>query len=210
MPRLSLHVSLSSLASSPCSSLLRRCACLLAVGAAFGCKASEGSSSKDGVPKGGAAGTLAAEPQHFNFELPATYVPLSLRGEGSETLRAPAAARSTPIDGGFRVEDGADFALEVRAQPLPIERLKAGVAQASRVFEDRDTVVFEAPSGLAFVMVRELVPEWDENVPERFSCSSVGASLDGTATRAESLRFSRAAVERMVAACRSLDLPKLE
>jgi hypothetical protein len=210
MPRLSLHFSLALIATFPCQRRLRRCACLLAIGAAFGCKASEGTSSKDGAPKAGAAGTLGAEPQHFNFELPATYVPLPLRGEGSETLRAPAAARSTPIDGGFRVEDGADFALEVHAQPLPIERLQAGVPLASRVFEDRDTVVFQAASGLAFVMVRELVPEWDENAPERFSCSSAGVSLDGGATRAESLRFSRAAIEPMVAACRSLDLPKLE
>jgi len=209
MPRLSTQV-LALLTTSSRRRTLAPCACLLAVAAAFACKATEGTSSSDGPPKAGAAGVLAAEPQHFSFELPAAFVPLPLRGEGSETLRAPASARSTPIDGGFRVDGGADFALEVRSQPLPIEQLKAGVAKASRVFEDRDTVVFQAASGLGFVMVRELVPEWDENEPARFSCSSVGVSLDGSATRAENLRFSRAAVQEMVAACRSLDLPKLE
>jgi hypothetical protein len=154
--------------------------------------------------------SLAREPERFEFVLPSDYVPLELRGEGSEVLRAPAGAHSSAIDGGFRIESGQDFAIDVRPFGVSFEMVVSRIEPTARKFEDHDTVVFAAPSGLAFVVRRELVPEWDEGDRRTIACSSAGVSLDGNATPAGALRFTRGAVEKMVAACRSLELPKLE
>jgi hypothetical protein len=149
---------------------------------------------------------LAPEPVHFQFALPAEYVPLELRGEGSETLRAPANAVIRPDAQGVRVEAGDDFALQVRFQPTSTA-LPAAPTGTRRALSESDLVVFERGGAYSFVVLRELIPEWDESERRPVSCSSTG-----TAEPAGELgpRFSRAAIERMVAACRSLALPRLD
>ena len=71
--------------------------------------------------------------------------------------------------------------------------------------------MFESPEGgYSFIVVRELVPEWDEERRHRLSCGSAGGLVSGAAPRADRRRFSKAAAQIMVAACRTLELPKLE
>jgi len=189
------------------TSILQRAAALAFVVAA----ASTGSvacRSSEGDPKPSAA--PAAEPLHFTFSLPSQYSPLELSGEGSETLRAPPGARVTRADGVVRVEAGADFAIEIAARPKPLSELTAAIAVARRRLEEKDLVVFDAAAGHAFVSVRELVPEWDENDRRQFSCNSVGALSGAPPGGADVRGFSKAAVQDMVAACRTLELPRLE
>jgi hypothetical protein len=170
-----------------------------------------------------AACRTAAEPEpekrvalpaedRLQFSLPASYLPLELRGEGSETLRAPPGATVRTLSDAVQVEAGADFALEVELSPqrTQLAALAEGAAAggARRVMQESDVVVFEAAGGYWFVMSRELVPDWDETERRRVACSSAGAARKGALT--EPRRFPRAAVERMVAACRSLALPRLE
>jgi hypothetical protein len=181
-------------------------ACVSCFLAAAGCKASSG----EGGEKAGAAGALASEPVQFRFQLPADYVPLSLRGEGSETLRAPASATSSPIEGGFRIEASSEFVFEVRFQSPPLAILAAPFAAPTRVFEDKETLVFQNGTGFGFLVMRELVPEWDESERQRIACTSPGVRLDGASPPAEAASLSRSAIEAMVAACKSLELPKLE
>src|SRR5688572_20589052 len=64
--------------------------------------------------------TLAAEPERFSFVVPREYIPLQLRGEGSETLRAPPGANVSPTENGFSIDAGPEFALDVSLQPPPL------------------------------------------------------------------------------------------
>lgn len=177
--------------------------------AAFACKSSapEPASEKS-----------RAEPPRFSFDLPSTFTALELRGEGSESLRAPPGARASRIEGGVRVEGGADFDIEIRERSPSLGELAATIPAERRVLEQNDLVVFESEGGHAFVSVRELVPEWDESERRRFSCSSAGNSARngagngaGAAAGGAGARgFARSAVQDMVAACRTLELPRLE
>jgi hypothetical protein len=153
---------------------------------------------------------LAAEPERFSFVVPSEYAPLQLRGEGSETLRAPRGASVSATEHGFSIDAGPEFALDVSLQPPPLAQYKSSIESARRVFEAEDAVVFKSAAGYAFLAVRELVPEWDESDRRRFACSSRGASLGGAPTRADTVGFSHSAIQNMVAACRSLDLPSLD
>jgi hypothetical protein len=168
------------------------------------CKGAGGDASSEVTP------SQAPEPERFSFSVPSEYVALNLRGEGSETLRAPPGARALPVEGGFRVDAGSDFALDVRTRAPALSELMSGVGAGERVLEESDLIIFKSPAGYAFVMVRELVPEWDETERQRFACTSRGAGVGGASTRAETPRFSRSALQNMVATCRSLELPKLE
>jgi hypothetical protein len=150
---------------------------------------------------------LAAEVERLQFALPADFTQVELRGEGSETLRAPAGAAVRSLPGRAEVVAGADFALEVDLQPRQPELPEPPVG-ARRVMRESDLVVFESAGSYSFVVLRELVPEWDESERRRIVCSSAGATRIGSTT--EPRGFPRAAVERMVAACRSLALPRLE
>ncbi|MEY2935175.1 MAG: hypothetical protein RL033_5924 [Pseudomonadota bacterium] len=158
---------------------------------------------------------LASESERLQFALPADFVPLELRGEGSELLKAPSGATARaaipmegqPATGRVDVEAGAEFALEVELQPQPAQ-LPAVADGARRVVQESDLAVFESGGGYWFVMLRELVPEWDESARRSVSCSSAGATRKRSGS--ELRRFPRAAVERMVAACRSLTLPRLD
>ncbi len=154
----------------------------------------------------------SGEPERFNFALPTNYGKVELRGEGSETLRAPAGARVTRADERFTVEAGPDFALEVVVDAPPIGELSARAegAGVARVVAEPDLAVFKSAQGYSFVVVRELVPEWDESQRQRFACT--GASGGGGAGPAGAARrvFTKAAVENMVAACRTITLPPLE
>ena len=150
----------------------------------------------------------AREPERFSFTLPSEYAPLELRGEGSEQLRAPAGAAVTAKGKLFEVTSGDDFAIEVAPDALALSELGAG--GVAPIFREPDLLVFAAKSGYSFVLVRELVPEWDENTHQRFACGSAGGVVSQGATRADARVFSKPAVEKMVAACRSLELPKLE
>ena len=151
----------------------------------------------------------------FSFALPSHYTTLELSGEGSESLRAPPGARVTRGERGARVEAGPDFAIEIAHHAKPLVEMKAAIEPARRRFEENDLVVFDVPGsnvagGYAFVSVRELVPEWDENDRRQFACNSVGAVPVPAPNSAEVRAFSKAAVEDMVAACRTLELPRLE
>lgn len=152
---------------------------------------------------------LAAEPVRFRFELPAEYVQRELRGEGSETLRVPADARLQAVEGGFSIEAGSEFALELRLPAPPATELPGTLAGAQRVVQEPDLAVFESGGGYWFLVLRELVPEWDETDRRRVVCGSAGA-LAGAASGGKPRLFSRPAIEHMVATCRSLDLPRLE
>jgi hypothetical protein len=84
-------------------------------------------------------------------------------------------------------------------------------ASVARVYSEPDVAVFKSEQGLySFVVVRELVPEWDDSSRQRLACGSAGGAVSGAPTGATVRGFAKAAVERMVAACRTLELPKLE
>ncbi len=184
-------------------SYVRRCAVRLVQGAA--CLAVLGCQSAADEP---AARTApAAEPERFNFVVPNDYVKTELRGEGSESLRAPPDARVTRDGDRFALESGSDFSIEVLSGAPPLADFGAGVAP---VFREADLLIFKSGSGYSFVLVRELVPEWDEAERQRLACGSAGGAVRPGVTRADGGGYSKAAVEAMVAACRSLELPKLE
>jgi hypothetical protein len=150
----------------------------------------------------------SSEPERFSFALPGTYVPLELRGEGSERLRAPAGASVTRGTKGFLVTGGSGFELEVSPESPPLAELRGGGVAPIAV--EPDLLVFKLAGGYSFVVVRELVPEWDEGSRQRIACGSAGGAVSQGATRADAKAFPKAALENMVAACRSLELPKLE
>jgi hypothetical protein len=180
--------------------LLAGCAALLACRATPGDPPAVDEARKSPAP-------LAAPPERLQLTLPAEFVPLELRGEGSETLRAPAGASARSMPGRVDVEAGAEFALEIEFQPQ-LSQLPTAADGARPVLLEGDLAVFESAGSYWFVMLRELVPEWDESERRRVACSSAGAARKGAAS--DHRRFPRAAVERMVAACRSLALPRLE
>lgn len=174
--------------------LIQVAACALLIG----CKGSS-------APAGDAP---VSEPERFSFTLPGGYVELTLRGEGSERLRAPAGASVTPNGKLFSVTSGSDFALEIAVDaPALAELGGGGVAPLVR---EPDLLVLGVGSGYSFVVVRELVPEWDDGARQRIACGSAGGAVSQGAIRADARAFSKAAVQSMVAACRSLELPKLE
>jgi hypothetical protein len=213
--RASSSTSSRSRASSSTSSLAQCCA-LLAI--LVSCRASRseptgssgaaGSSAPGNSAPGNSAVSLSAEPEHFRFAVPPAYVRHELRGEGSETLLAPPEALVQPSSTGIRVNAGNDFALEVYFQP-GITALPEASPGAQRVASEKDLVVFKKADGYWFLVLRELVPEWDENERRRVACSSAGSPNTGRPDPDQRV-FSRAAVEHMVAACRSLELPRLE
>jgi len=178
------------------------CGALLCLVLALACKSSQKAPADEGAP-------LAAEPVRFQFALPSEYVPLELRGEGSETLRAPPDARLARVDGGFSIEAGSEFALELRLPAPPAAELPGKLEGVTRVVQEPDLVVFESGGGYWFLVSRELVPEWDETDRRRVACGSAGAVAAGQGG-ARPRVFSRPAIEHMVATCRSLDLPRLE
>lgn len=179
--------------------------CLVALATMPGCKESGGAATTESM-----AAAPKAEPERFSFNLPSEYTLLELSGEGSETLSAPPGASAQRADGRISIDKGPEFAIDVRAESPSLAELASGVGTGERVLEERDLIIFKSPAGHAFVMVRELVPEWDENQPQRFACTSRGAALGGAAPRADMPQFSPSAVQNMVAACRTLQLPKLE
>lgn len=150
----------------------------------------------------------SSEPERFDFTLPAEFSKLELRGEGSESLRAPPGARVTRADGSFRVEAGESFALAIVDDAPPLSELAP--ASVARVLSEPDLAVFQAPQGYSFVVVRELVPEWDDGARQRLACGSAGGAVGAAVTAAPGRGFPKSAVEHMVAACRTLALPALE
>lgn len=152
----------------------------------------------------------AARDSSFDVPLPSGFELVQLRGEGSERMRAPSGARVRRTSRGFLVEAGADFAVEVVPDAAALNDLVTPTG-VSRVVSSEDARVFESPDGAyTFVVVRELVPEWDEERRHRFSCGSAGGGVSEAATRADKRGFTKAAAQIMVAACRTLELPKLE
>jgi hypothetical protein len=174
-------------------------------GAAHTPNVSDVASGSAGVGQGVAQ--LAAEPEQFRFVVPLAYLPHELRGEGSERVLAPRDAQVSAGAREIRVEAGNDFALQIQFQPA-LTSLPASAAGAQRVAAESDLAVFKSEDGYWFVALRELVPEWDESERRRVACGSAGAL--GPEGSGAPRRFTHAAVERMVAACRSLELPSLE
>jgi hypothetical protein len=120
----------------------------------------------------------SSEPERFNFALPSEYQRVELRGEGSETLRLPPAARVTRSGQGFSIEAGDGFALGVMSDAPPLRELAP--ASVARVFSESDLAVFKSEQGLySFVVVRELVPEWDDSARQRLACGSAGGAVSG-------------------------------
>ncbi len=158
-------------------------------------------------PERRTAAAASARPEAFSFLLPADYVSLELRGEGSERIQVPPGTQLRRAGEAFVLEAGPDFALQVEPASPSLGELRAALAGAPIVFEGEDLLIVEQGGGHAFVVVRELVPEWDESDRRRLACSSTGFRAgSGKSPRP----FARAAIDRMVAACRSLDLPTLE
>lgn len=157
------------------------------------------------------AGPAAASPASgFEATLPSGFEVVQLRGEGSERLLAPSGAHVLRTAAGFRVQAGPDFDVEVVPDaPAASEyRTPDGVSRSS---SGSDATLFVSPEGTySFVVVRELVPEWDESRRHRLACGSAGGVVSGAATRADSRWFAREATQIMVAACRTLELPPLE
>jgi hypothetical protein len=141
--------------------------------------------------------------------LPESYAKVELRGEGSETLSAPPGARVTRSSSSFAIDAGPDFAVEV-VSPAPTLSAVATGTGVSRVLAESDVHVFKSARGYSFLLVRELVPEWDESDRQRFACGSAGGVVQGGTIGADTRGFSKTAVEAMVAACRTLALPALE
>jgi hypothetical protein len=184
---------------------------LQAVGV-LGLAALLGGCRSDRVPElerntGAAGSAAAAKPEAFSFVLPGDYAPIELRGEGSEQIHVPPGTRLAPSGGGFALDAGPDFALSIQPSAPSLDKLKSNLGGFRPAFEGDDLLIVEQGGSYAFVVVRELVPEWDESDRRNLSCSSAGFEAgSGKSPRL----FSRAAVDRMVAACRSLELPKLE
>jgi hypothetical protein len=154
----------------------------------------------------------ASEPaEHFTFALPPDDGPIELRGEGSERLRAPFGAAVEQNAGGVvRVWQGKDFAIDVRFRALAPAELAAIGGGSPPVLREKDLSVFKSGQGYWFVISRELVPEWDENERRTVTCSSAGALAPERNDQAERRNFPRSALEHMVAACRTLELPRLD
>ena len=153
---------------------------------------------------------VASPTESFSFALTPEFVFVQLRGEGSERMRAPSGAHVERSASGFRVEAGPDFAVEVVPNGPALSELgePAGV---SRVLSEPDVAIFKLPDGTySFVVVRELVPEWDETERQKFACGSAGGLVSGAPPRADKRGFSKPATQTMVAACRTLELPALE
>jgi hypothetical protein len=149
----------------------------------------------------------SAPPEAFSFVLPADYAPLELRGEGSERIQVPPGAKLGRSGDGFTLDAGPDFALQIEPASPSLAELRSSMSGAKIVFEGDDLLIVEQGGGHAFVVVRELVPEWDESDRRRLACSSAGFKAgSGKSPRP----FNRSAIDHMVAACRSLDLPALE
>jgi hypothetical protein len=152
----------------------------------------------------------ASPASSFEATLPSGFEPVQLRGEGSERLRAPSGASVERTARGFRVRAGADFDIEV-VPDAPALGEYAAPPGVSRFTSGHDAVLFESPQGLlSFVVVRELVPEWDDTGRRRFACGSAGGVVSGATLGADKRGFSRAAAQAMVASCRTLELPALE
>lgn len=143
----------------------------------------------------------------FSFVLPEHYAWVELRGEGSERLRAPPGTRVQREGAGFSLESGSEFRVRVDDEAPSLARLKEGIRGLRALFQDDDLIIFEREDAYAFVVVRELIPEWDERDRRRIACSSVGLL---TGEEGSPPLFSRSATDSMVAACRSLSLPSLE
>lgn len=159
------------------------------------------------VPEPESRNAAAAKPEAFSFVLPDGYVPLELRGEGSERIQVPPGTTLGRAGDAFTLEAGPEFALQVEPSSPSLAELRASLSGAKIVFEGEDLLIVEQGGGHAFVVVRELVPEWDESDRRRLSCSSAGFKAgSGKSPRP----FGRTAVDRMVASCHSLDLPTLE
>jgi hypothetical protein len=149
----------------------------------------------------------SAKPEAFSFVLPPDYTAIELRGEGSERIQVPPGTQLGRAGDAFTLEASPEFALQVDPASPSLSELRASLSGAKIVFEGDDLLIIEQGGGHAFVVVRELVPEWDESDRRRLSCSSAGFEAgSGKSPRP----FSRTAVDRMVASCRSLDLPTLE
>jgi len=156
-------------------------------------------------------GPRVQAPEVFRFKLPVNYLTVELRGEGSENMRAPAGATVARIEAGFRVEAGPEFSVDVVPDPPALTSDLGVTPGVARVLSEPDLVVLRSErGGYSFVLSRELVPEWDEDRRQKLWCGSTGGAVSRAATRADGRDFSKEATQNMVAACRTLELPRLE
>jgi hypothetical protein len=152
-------------------------------------------------------GGSAAQGSAPRFSVPPDYVRRSLRGEGSESLLAPAAATVSSTTGGAQVLSD-PLALEVHwaADQLPASRwAPPRGAGYEVVYSDESVLLVRGPAGAAARVLLELVPEWDSTETRHVACSTVGWG-DGDAPR----WVPQENAERVVASCLSLSLPALD
>lgn len=142
----------------------------------------------------------------FPLQVPEGYQSLLLRGEGSEFLKAPSGAQVVESNDEFRVQAGADFQLVVRTVAPSLKDVASSRATGEVVLRADDALIVKESKGYSFVVIRQLVPQWDESDRRQYSCSSPGALTKGVPLTT----FGAVEVGAMVAACRTLSLPVLE
>jgi hypothetical protein len=185
--------------TEPCAAGLTRWLLLAVALAASGCE------SRSGQPSEGETAAVP-ETETFHFGAVGGLSPIELPGAGSEVLLAPPGTEVSAVESGFALRAGADFAIDVAPAAPQLAEIEARLSPSDVVVKQEDLLVYGRAGAYRFAVVRQLVPEWDEDDRRRFSCASAGA----LSLRADAPAFPRAAVERMVAACRALELPRLE
>lgn len=159
-------------------------------------------------PKETTSGVVSTDsPRHvFSVPVPPTYQPVVLRGVGSEFIKAPPQTVVRQEQGKFLIAGGAGFELRVQTAAPSVKALALRFEKRSIVLQADDALILKEKDGYAFVVIRQLVPEWDESDRRQYSCFTPGLLTEGVPLTT----FAASEVGTMVAACRTLSLPVLE
>lgn len=141
---------------------------------------------------------------HWSFRSAEPSERLLLRGVGSESLLAPEGATVSERPGGVQVTHGA-FSLAVGFDAPAFGELLGSLAPRSIAYRDDSTLVVQIRDGFAAAVVVERSPEWEPSDVRRMLCATEGWEPGQAPTRG----VPREAVQAAVAACHSLQLPRL-